>query len=303
MTGCSCIHSFTWVGDPSPDNSYTMDATPWIWRDNRIDFDTWNPKFWVQFRRLAQACKDNDMDFMPILFMARYNYHVFGGLNHNGVGDFYSPVAVEYQKEYARNCLLTLIDVYGENYQPTVLLQNESAHYGDDDEGHKIAEWHKDLGDYVLQYTTPERMWIDTSHSEYAKAHYVEPHKCPKCEFVFGRDEYANRPVRCESHGCSTKEGFIENGYEHWTQSGWLHGAFSEDGSGYGSKLCDGISAFHQANTTELRKALTWAEAIKGHRQMIFVAFPFDPIRNAREDYSDPDRFDWERLKVYGDIQ
>ena len=301
--GCSCIHSFSWVGDPSPDNSYTMEATPWLWRDGKIDFDTENTDFWFQFRRLTQACKDNDMDFMPILFMARYNYKVFDGLNHNGVYDFYSPEAMVYQKQYARMCIATLIDIYGSGYEPTVLLQNEPAHYGDDDAGHQIAEWHRDLGDYVLRYTSAKRMWIDSSHSEYAKAYFVERHQCPKCDFIFGRDEYANRPVRCESHGCSTKEGFIENGYEHWTQSGWLHGVFNEDGSGYGSKLCDGISAFRQADMDELIEALTWAESIKGHRQMYFVAFPFDPIRNAREDYSNPGMFDWNRLRVYGEIR
>ena len=302
-TGCSCVHSFAWVGDPSPDNAYTMYATPWEWRDDKIDFNVWNPKFWSQYRRLAQGCKDNDMDFMPILFMSRYNEHIFRNeWNHNGVSDFYSPTAMYYQKQYSKMCLDVLKEVYGSSYRPTVLLINEPAHYGDDPAGHQIAEWHRDLGDFVLQYTDPERMWIDTSHSEYAKAYFVEKHKCPKCEFVFGRDEYSHRPVRCESHGCSTKEGFIKNGYEHWTNSGWAHGAFSEDGSDSGSKLCDGIPDFIQADYPELVEALTWAETIKGNRQMYFVAFPFDPIKNAREGYSDPESFDWERLNIYGDI-
>ena len=301
-SGAAYIHSFCWVGDPSPDNSYTQFATPWLWVDGKIDFTKKNPEHEKQFRFLAETCKKYDMEFRPIFFMARYNFKAFTrGLNVQGIEDFYTPEAKAVQSAYVFDCIHWLLDIFGTGYKPTVLLINEPAHYGDDDAAHEIAEWHRDIGDYALQWTTPDRLWVDGSHSEYAHAYFVEPQKCPKCERWLGRAEYSNRPVRSESHGCSTLQGFQENFFDHWTQSGWTHGVFNEDGSGYGSKLCDGISAFRQANTEELDIALRYTiqESLYANKLFNFVAFPFDPIKNAREDYSNPDSFDWERLGLF----
>ena len=304
QAGASHIHAFGWVGDPSPENAYTQLATPWKWTSSgKIDFEQKNPEYEKQTKRLMQECKDFSLDYRHILFMSRYNEHIFrSNLNVNGVVDFYTPKGFEYQQKYVGWVMRWYREVYGEDYKPSVLLMNEPAHYGDDASGHQIAEWHRDMGDFVLGSTVAEKMWIDSSHSEYAHAYFVGVQDCPKCGRKLGRAEYSHRPVRSESHGCSTKEGFIKNGYDHWVNSAWKHGVFNEDGSDSGSKLCDGISAFQQANTTELRKALTWAKSIQGDKQMYFVAFPFDPIKNTREDYSDVSNFDWGRLNVYKEI-
>ena len=301
-SGAAYIHSFCWVGDPSPDNSYTQFATPWLWVDGKIDFTKKNPEHEKQFRFLAETCKKYDMEFRPIFFMARYNFPAFTrNLNVQGIEDFYTPEAKAVQSAYIFDCIHWLLDIFGPDYKPTVLLMNEPAHYGDDTAAHEIADWHKEIGDYVLQWTTPDRLWVDGSHSEYAHAWFVGPQKCPKCERWLGRDEYSNRPVRSESHGCSTLQGFQDNGFDGWSGSAWTHGAFNEDGSDSGSKLCDGISAFRQANTAEYTTALKYVMDNQGDKKAYIVSFPFDPIKNAMEDYTEAFvlTYDWERLSVY----
>lgn len=308
--GAAYIHSFCWVGDPvSPGNQYHQFATPWLWIDGKIDFTKKNPAHEKQFRALAEICKKFDIEFRPVFFMSRYNYWAFRTeYNHNGIREFYSPEAVAIQKAYIFDCIYWLKDIFDPGYDPTVLLLNEPAHYGSDELGHIIADWHKELGDYVLQWTVPERLWFDGSHSEYAHTWFVGPHECPKPEnhdepFIFGREEYSHRPIKSESHGCSTLEGFLDNGFDAWAGSAWRHGVFNEDGSEFGSKTIDGISSFRQANTEELRTALEYAlyEAMRKLKLLFFVAFPFDPIKNAMEDYSIAAilSYDWERLELF----
>ena len=302
-TGASCLHSFAWVGE-----DYFLKVTPWKWagwNGEKVDFTQLNPDFKHHFKRLAQACKDNDMDFMPILFMSRYNDQIFTTeYNINGVTSFYAPEALEYQKTYTLWCLQWLKEVYGNDYKPTVQLINEPNHNGSDAEGHIIADWHRDIGDLVLQHTDKKRLWFDSSHSEYVHAWFVEPHDCPKCNRQFGRVEFADRPCVSESHGCSTLKGFKDNGIDAFFGSAWKHGAFNEDGSDSGSKLCDGIPQFRQANTAEYTTALTYVKNNQGGKQAYIVAFPVDPIKDKKEDYSEAFvlTYDWERLNVYNKV-
>ena len=301
-TGASYVHSFCWIGDPGPENSYSQFAIPWLWIDGKVDFTKPNPEHEKQFRFLAETCKKYDMEFRPIFFMARYNYHVFEGLNHQGITDFYSPEAQAIQKAYVFDCIYWLKDIFDDSYSPTVELINEPSHYGRDDLAHIIAEWHRDIGDYAISLgVEPTRLWVDGSHSEFAHAYFVGPFACPKCGRMMGREEYSDRPIRSESHGSSTLQGFLDNGFEMWAGSAWTHGVFNEDGSEFGSKLCDGISAFRQANTEEYTIALTYGRDNKKNKRLYIVAFPFDPIQNKRENYFKAFvlTYDWERLNVY----
>ena len=298
-SGAAYIHSFCWVGDPS--QPYHQYATPWKWKDGKIDFSKKNPEHKRQFKALAKMCKKYDMEFRPIFFMNRYNNPVFEGLNHQGIYDFYSPEAVAIQKQYIFDCIHWLKDIFDKDYQPTVLLINEPAHYGNDEEGHNIAEWHKEIGDCVLRWTTPERLWVDSSHSEYAHSYFVGSHQCPKCDHWFGREEYFDRPVRSENHGCSTLQGFIDNGFEELIGSAWTHGTFNEDGSAYGSKLADGIPDFRFANYEELGESLRFTMPLALSNGVIFnfVAFPPDGIKQGKEYYWEPLLFDWARLGLF----
>ena len=295
-TGASCVHSFAWVGE-----DYFLKETPWEWIGDKIDFTKLNTDYRFQFKRLAQLCKDNDMDFMPILFMSRYNFKLFTtAWNVNGIEDFYSPEALEIQKTYVVWCLTLLKEVYGNDYKPTVQLINEPAHT-DDESAHQIADWHREVGDLVLQYTDKGRLWFDSSHSEYVHAWFVGPQPCPKCGRMLGRVEFSDRPCISESHGCSTLEGFKSNNIDAFFGSAWTHGACNEDGSDSGSKLCDGISSFRQANTAEYTTALKYVMDNQGDKKAYIVSFPFDPIKNAMEDYTEAFvlTYDWERLMVY----
>ena len=304
-TGASYVHSFCWIGDPGPENSYSQFAIPWLWVDGKVDFTKPNPEYELQFKFLAETCKKYDMEFRPIFFMARYNYYVFRPqYNHQGIRDFYTKEAKVIQKKFISDCIEWLKEVEGQNYKPTVLLINEPDHHGVDEIAHEIANWHEEIGDYVLQWTTPDRLWFDASHSEYVHAYFIEvgpASVCPKCGLQMGRDEFASRPCISESHGSSTLEGFLDNGFDMWAGSAWTHGAFNEDGSGSGSKLCDGIPAFRQANTEEYTIALTYGRDNKKNKRLYIVAFPFDPIQNKRENYFKAFvlTYDWERLNVY----
>jgi len=238
--------------------------------------------------------------------MSRYNFPIFrADLNHQGIRDFYTPEGLEVQKEYTRDCMKWYKECGID--KPTVLLMNEPAHYGSDETGHIIAEWHREIGDLVLQYTDRNKLWFDTSHSEYAYAYFVEPFKCPKCDFMFGREEFADRSVIAESHGCSTLRGLMENGAEAFYGSGWKQWAVNEDGSEYGSTIAynpDGSIAFRFANAEEYRETLEYPEKRDGEtgKDSHVVGFPTGMLKLGEGDFSDINVIDWKKYDLYKEI-
>jgi len=321
QTEASAIHSFGWAGDPG--QAYDLEAIPWrwVWLDKNgnevnkadpkrveylVDFNQKNPMYETTFKKIAGACKDRDRDYRHILFMSRYNFHIFrANLNKQGISHFYSPEGLAVQKEYVLDCLRWYREVGID--KPTVLLMNEPGHYGDDEQGHIIAEWHREIGDLVLQHTDRNKLWFDTSHSEYAYAYFVEPFKCPKCEFMFGREEFADRSIIAEAHGCSTLQGLLESGAEAFYGSGWKQWAVNEDGSEYGSTIAynpDGSIAFRFANATEYRETLEYLKMRDDQtgKNSHVVGFPTGMLKLGEGDFSDLNCIDWAKYYLYKEI-
>ena len=304
QTEASAIHSFGWAGDPG--QGYDLHAIPWLWVDGKVDFDKKNPKYEETFKKIVLACKNFGRDYRHILFMSRYNFPIFrANLNHQGIRDFYTPEGLAVQKAYVLDCLRWYREVGID--KPTVLLMNEPAHYGSDEVGHQIAEWHREIGDLVLQHTDRNKLWFDTSHSEYAYAYFVEPYKCPKCEFIFGREEFADRSIIAEAHGCSTLQGLLESGAEAFYGSGWKQWAVNEDGSEYGSTIAynpDGSIAFRFANATEYRETLEYLKMNDDRtgKNSHVVGFPTGMLKFGEGDFSDLNKIDWVKYDLYKEI-
>jgi len=47
QTEASAIHSFGWAGDPN--QQYDIEAIPWLWKNDKVDFFQKNPKYEVAF--------------------------------------------------------------------------------------------------------------------------------------------------------------------------------------------------------------------------------------------------------------
>ena len=309
QTGASAMHSFGWAGYPP--QGYDLHAIPWIWRDGKVDFSQKNPKYEQTFKRIAKACLNAHIDYRQILFMSRYNFPIFrANLNHQGIRDFYTPEGLAVQKEYTLDCLRWSKEVG--ITEPTVLLMNEAGHYGDDEQGHIIADWHREIGDLCALHTPIEKVWFDSSHSEYAYCWFVGPVECPKPEnhdetFWFGREEYSHRPIIAEAHGCSTLRGLTESGADAFYGSGWRQWAVNEDGSEYGSTKVynpDGSLAFQFANAEEYRETLEYIkrrDAETGKTTHV-VGFPTGPLHLGEGDFSDINKIDWAKYDLYKEI-
>lgn len=326
--GISCVRSFCWVGSPDKSNRYTFKCLPWkLVETYRVDFNQPDSKFDKQFKKLAKYCLKYDMDFMPILFMDRYNDHIFSlAGNINGVANKYDDNAKVFILAYVERCLNMLREVYGQAYRPFAQPINEAAHYGRNDIAHKVADFSQMVGDKILEYTNYGHMIPDASESDFNIAQYVgrynsdgTKHLCPLCpeghERWFGRDEFASRPVIPEQHGCSTLEGFYSNGFDAWLGSAWPELWTNEDGSFSGSieVILNGRVLFRQANVTELNESLQHVlnESHLAGKRFGWCCFPFEVLEVKTvggeevlmENFWRWPEFNWPRIRVYSKVR
>ncbi|HEC60761.1 hypothetical protein LCGC14_0460720 [marine sediment metagenome] len=309
QTGASAIQAFGWAGYPP--QQYDIEAIPWLWVDGKVDFLQKNPKYELTFKKIAVSCKDYERKYRHTLFLSRYNFHIFkSNLNKQGIPEFYSPEGLAVQEEHVLDVLRWNKEVGID--EPDVVLMNEPGHYGDDDTGHIIADWHRKIGDLCIQHTPIENVRSDVSHSEYPRAWWVGPHECPKPEnheepFYFGREKYSHRPQISEVHGCSTLRGLMESGAEVFYGSANMVWAVSEDGSKYGSTIVynpDGSIAFRFADAEEYRDLL---EYVKGKDERTgkdthVVGFPTGMLHLGEGDFSDLSKINWEKYDLYKQI-
>jgi len=308
QAGASAIHAFGWAGYPP--QQYDIEVIPWIWRDGKVDFSQRNPKYEEMFKKLVQVCVDYDVDYRHTMFLSRYNFEIFKrDMNHQGVPEFYSPEGLVVQKEYVLDCIRWYREMGVD--EPTFLLMNEPGHYGADETGHIIADWHRTMGDMCVAQGIPiENVWSDGSHSEFVRAWFVGPHECPKEHdppFIFGREEYEHRPQIAEVHGCSTLRGLMENGAEAFYGSANTKWAVNEDGSEYGSTIAynpDGSIAFRFANAEEYEKMLQYVkrEDDRTGKDSYVVGFPTGMLKLGEGDFSDINAIDWEKYDKYKEI-
>ena len=324
--GISCVRSFCWVGDPSKDNAYTFTCLPWkLVETYKVDFNQPDPKFDKQFKKLARYCKKYDMDFMPILFMDRYNDHIFSlDGNINGVANKYDDNARMFILHYVERCLSMLREVYGQDYKPYAQPINEASHYGRNDIAHKVADFNKMIGDKIIEMNG--QPIFDSSTSDFVHAEYVgrynsdgTKHLCPLCpegqERWFGRDKFEKRPFISEQHGCSTIQGFYENGFDAALGSGWPELGTNEDGSFSGEieVVLNGKVLFRQANTAELEVSLSdiLNEVHIARKRLVHSCFPFEVLEVKvidgeeilQENFWRWPEFDWERIRVYSKVR
>ncbi|HEC62493.1 MAG TPA: hypothetical protein ENI27_09630 [bacterium] len=317
--GASAIQSFGWVGINNAENSYNFEAMPWMLVGGKVDFTQPNAKYEATYKRLAQMCKNFGVDYKHGLFM-RYNEEVFRHYgNVNGVNGFLTEEAIAIQKEYVDWTVQWDKEIYGADYKPTKVLMNEMAHIpGNDESAHEVADWHRKIGDHFLQYTDIGRMVIDNSHSDFALSWFVEPIQCPYHDgvFLFGREEFADRKVQFEMHGCSTIFGWKDAGYEHVLGSKWNHCTGSEDGSFDGKVwlIRDGSVIHMQADAEEYLETMQYIKATKGNKKVRVTLFLFDPLRavetedpniiigDGQEHYDDIDKFNWRKVEVFREV-
>ncbi len=324
--GVSCVRSFCWVGDPGKSNAYTFKCLPWkLVETYRVDFNQPDPKFDKQFKKLARYCLKYDMDFMPILFMDRYNDHIFSlDGNINSVANKYDENAKPVVLSFTERCLGNLREVYGQNYKPKAQPINEAAHYGRDDIAHKVADFNMMVGDKILEYT--DDLILDSSLSDFVHAEYVgrynsdgTKHLCPLCpegqERWFGRDKFEKRPFISEQHGCSTIQGFYENGFDAALGSGWPELGTNEDGSFSGriEVVLNGKVLFRQANVEELNESLWHVlnESNMAGKRLVWCCFPFEVLEVKviddeeilMENFQRWPEFNWPRIRVYSKVR
>ena len=317
-SGVSCVRSFLWVGDPSASNLYHFHCLPWMLVEQyRVDFNLLNPLFEEQFKKLARYCKKYDMSFMPIFFMDRYNDHIFSlAGNVNGIDDKFSPEARPIVLSFVERCMIWLQEIGCLKYaQP----MNEPAHWGNDKIAHQIADFHRDVGDKILEFLPHEGLIMDSSMSEYVHAWFVGTrnsdgslHVCPHCLMPMGRDEFAERRIWSEQHSRSTIQGFLSSGFDIGLGSAWLHVASNEDGSPDGDKECPDIPSYRQGDTGEMMDSMYYAlnESTKAGKPHIFSWFPFEalehkdpPSSTPQENYDNWRKFDWDRIRTYSIVR
>ncbi|MBE9573584.1 MAG: hypothetical protein IMF20_00455 [Proteobacteria bacterium] len=297
------IGTFNWCGDPSPGNAYHFKHVPWkmVKADGRLkaDFDQWNPLWEDKLIELNQACKAWDMHDNQILFMDRYNYHLFKPeWNVQGINGFFSPEAREVQKKYAVHCMELAREGRGySKYKPYLTLCNEPGSRRVDVHrmGHVWAEWHRDIYDAVIPYTERQRITVNSSDfCEYAHADLIEPGRCAywdhptePCTHIFGR-EGQKRDILIEGHGVSKLQSFIEKGFAGI--GAWPAHVWSEDGA------WENI-----ANKRELFKALDFCirTYLNMGKEFYFIGWMFNVEVDGKEDYADLSRIRWGRLKQF----
>ena len=246
--------------------------------------------------------------------MSGYNFYIFEAhLNHQGIPGFYSPEGLIVQKDHVLDVLRWNKEVGIE--EPDVLLMNEPNHYGDDDEAHNIERWHRIIGDLCLEQTPIKKVRIDSSLSEYAHSAFVgiwnsdgSRHVCPKCGKEMGREEYQDRPFLVESHGSSTKGGFISAGIEVTLNSAWQRYVGNEDGGSEDGLVIaynpDGSVAYRFADKEQYREALEYCKQleIETGKDVYIVGFPTGMLKLGEGDFSDLSVIDWEKYDLYEEI-
>jgi len=331
QTGASALQLFGWAGFPG--QAYDLEAMPWKWiwidKDGNevsadsifrveylVDFNQKNPLFEATYKKIAKACHDKDRSYRHTLFMSRYNFHIFTyPLNRQRIREFYSPEGLEVQKDHVADVLRWSEEI---GIEPDVLLMNEPAHYGNDEEAHKIADWHRIIGDMCLEKTSVKKVRFDSSHSEYPHSEFVGDlnsdgtvHRCPKPECGYkemGRAKWAGRPFQVEAHGCSTKAGFIESGIEHALTSEWKHFTGNEDGGSPDGRVIaynpNGSVAFRFADKEQYREALEYCKQleIETGKDIYITGFPTGMLKLGEGDFSNINCIDWEKYNVYKEI-
>lgn len=318
----SVVDFFLWICDGTKANAHFNKKIPWMIKDNLVDFDEWNPKWWDLFDTFLRVMKHVDLEPCVGLFLTKYNEWAFRH-NVNNVRTFFNDEkAFKYQVAFTRRVIRKIQDIYGQNYVPWLKANNELMHHGKDEWGHIYADWYLDLWEAISDLfpdNTDVSRWVcDATFSEFVLAPFVEPIKCPKCDRIFGDKKFLRNNYRMvvpENHGYSIKKNFVEGGFQHWLGSNWKKTPhrWHEDGGGgeeaKGYKV-GGFIIGTAAQTYEMAKYM-WTESKRRRKRSVFALFPLEYLKQNEEkkvwiEDCRVDSIDWARadslIKAHRDV-
>lgn len=314
ISGAKFMRTFLMNGKRSAGERYMMDALPWemVKEDGvkKVDFSTYNEKYWKVLEIIEQACKYWKIHHQPTFWMDRYNYDIFNrDFNVQGIHGFWEdttvPVKVDFMKGFLQ---MQRIQRNKPDYQGTFEFINEPTHGGNHQFGGQIADHHLDLWRGIEDFTVIENAMTCSRGSEFAHANFVEEN-CEDFNRCFGSDEFASRGIKPEYHGVSTLQTLMDDlGYGIGSAWRWL--LYNEDGADDGDYSPIPWTSFRLASASQVFDTMWYGHTeCQAHgKKFFFTAFMMDVLRQDKQDNNiakeelDPEQIEfmnWERPNQY----
>ena len=310
--GCSACSFFMWLDDHKPEHANLRNKIPWRVVAGKCDFDQPdNDWYWPLYVRFLKILKKYGMQPLPQAFMWKYNFYHFEH-NKNGVASFFDYEALKHQKWMAWR---TLIEQERLGITPRFKPINESNHRGyceGPGRGHWIANWHKNIYNYVKDMVRLEDLVIDIHGSEFASAQLVwhsgAHATCskPNCSYEWDNIKENNRKPLREQHGCSIVTDLED---EHKSLSKFINNLhnwqvkYSEDGSKHGNQVPIPGMSWRQGDANQVdamaRKAWSACKASPRLKEFYWGIHPKECLKKVDGvfvDWWDVNIIDWDRF-------
>lgn len=138
----------------------------------KADLAKENPRYYELFDRFCELLSIAKLRLQIIAEMDRYTTWIYQN-NVNGVPGFWHARARPFQEAHL-NRMLKIMLKYWDLDDIFIVAVNEAAHAGSDEQGHIIADYHKDIWLFCKSLGLKlKNFWADISLSEFARAELV----------------------------------------------------------------------------------------------------------------------------------
>ena len=210
------LRTFLINGSREKKEKYIMDALPWrmVIKDGmkKIDFNTYNGKWWGVVRIIEEACKYWGIEHRPTFRMERYNRDIFHFDNNvQKIHGEWSVRSAEITIDFMRDFMGMQKDVRNNpTYKSTFEFFNEPLCWGDHVKLGAVADYHLKLWRGVEDMTAIYRAVTCSGGCEGAHANFTEKHWFDGR--YYGSSEFDDRKVKPEFHGVSTLQSLYSAG-------------------------------------------------------------------------------------------
>ena len=334
--GMRVVDFFTFVSDWTAENRYISGMEPWKRRrigtsSRPFDFERERPKFYKCYKKFCELLLEHHLRPCATLLLRPPYLHTLMGNNVQGIRSYADERFLLYMVRMNLYISQIEMDVFGENYGQWRKISNEWSHHDWNfggtrcERGHFVADFHKDMWyrsmeDIVLL----NKHVIDITASEFTKAHFAQPSRCPYCdEIVYNRPDLRGLPndpdgvrVTLEQHGYSVPANLDPNAedandrhHAHEFIDFLYHNPhvktmrYHEDGGGGVTAKGYAVGKFVISDNEQAYDfaKILWTFAKDAGKRVIYAPFPLETLRlesdgEYREDYS-VDRINWDRLQ------
>jgi len=363
--GIRVVDFFTFVSDWTAENRYISGMEPWkrsgrkqellgavISRSyphefrtirqsfRQFDFDRPRNKFFKCYKKFCELLLEHRLRPCATLLLRPPYLHTLLGNNVQNIRSYNNSDFLHYMIGMSDKITDIEFDVFGPSYGQWRKTSNEWSHHDWNfgstrcERGHFVADFHRDMFDHSPHNTSMlSKQVIDITASEFAKAYFSQPSRCPYCdEVAYDRPDLRGIPgdpdgvrVLLEQHGYSVHDN-LNTDAEHAQDRHLAHAyqdflhhnphvqriRLHEDGGGGPTAKGYAVGHFKISDNDQAYDfaRVMWGMAKDAGKRVIYAPFPLETlVRESdgefREDYS-VERINWQRLreiiKAYGEV-